>query len=315
MTDPMTLLETLGLAHRAGDLLAQADTGFELRVPQGFVARMRHGDAEDPLLLQVLPGAGELLESPGFSADAVGDLDARAARGVLHKYAGRSLLIATGACAVHCRYCFRRHFPYAEHTAANARWGPAIDHLAGDASISEVILSGGDPLSLATTRLAELSDALVRIPHIRRLRIHTRLPVVLPQRVDNEWLDWLAALPLQKVVVVHVNHANEIDENVVAACQSMRQAGAILLNQSVLLRRVNDSVDALAALSERLFDAQVLPYYLHLLDRVQGTSHFEVADARALELVEGLRARVPGYLVPQLVREVAGATSKLPAKA
>jgi EF-P beta-lysylation protein EpmB len=315
ISDPRVLLESLGLGHRTAELLAGADSGFELRVPHGFVARMRHGDADDPLLLQVLPGAAELLDSPGYTLDAVGDLDARAAPGVLHKYQGRALLVATGACAIHCRYCFRRHFPYAEHAAANARWRPALDHLAADGSISEVILSGGDPLALATHRLAELGEGLQRIPHIRRLRIHTRLPIVLPERVDSEWLDWLAALPLQKVVVVHANHANEIDESVIAACRSMRAAGATLLNQSVLLRRINDSADALAALSERLFDAQVLPYYLHLLDRVQGTAHFEVSAERAVDLIGRLRAQVPGYLVPELVREVAGAASKLPATA
>lgn len=315
ITDPHELLGLLGLADRAGELLADADTGFGLRVPRGFAERMRHGDADDPLLLQVLPGAGELLESPGYSIDAVGDLDARAAHGVLHKYQGRALLIATGSCAIHCRYCFRRHFPYAEETAAAARWRPVLDHLAGDPTISEVILSGGDPLSLATSRLAELTDALSAIPHVRRLRIHTRLPIVLPQRVDDEWLDWLERLPLQKVVVLHANHANEIDGSVAAACRDMRATGAVLLNQSVLLRRINDSVDALADLSERLFECAVLPYYLHLLDRVQGTAHFEVADERGVELVSALRARLPGYLVPKLVRERAGAASKIPVPA
>lgn len=315
ITDPLELLGVLGLADRADGLLADADTGFRLRVPRGFVERMRHADANDPLLLQVLPGRGELLESAGYSIDAVGDLDARAAHGVLHKYEGRALLIATGSCAIHCRYCFRRHFPYADETAAAARWRPALDYLAGDPTISEVILSGGDPLSLATSRLAELTDALSAIPHVRRLRIHTRLPIVLPQRVDDEWLDWLSRLPLQKVIVLHANHANEIDESVAAACRDMRAAGAVLLNQSVLLRRINDSVDALADLSERLFDCTVLPYYLHLLDRVQGTAHFEVADERGVELLGALRRRLPGYLVPQLVREVAGAPGKTPVPA
>ena len=312
VTDPIVLLGLLGLEHRASELLASSDTGFALRVPRGFVARMRHGDAEDPLLLQVLPGSGELADSPGFSIDAVGDLDARAAHGVLHKYAGRALLVTTGACAVHCRYCFRRHFPYAEQTASSARWRAAIDYLASDKSIGEVILSGGDPLSLSTARLAELGEGLASIPHIRRLRIHTRLPIVLPQRVDAEWLDWLARLPLQKVVVLHANHANEIDESVALACREIRASGATLLNQSVLLQRVNDSVEALANLSERLFECGILPYYLHLLDRVKGSAHFEVNQARAVDLVGSLRARLPGYLVPQLVREVAGADSKRP---
>ena len=312
ITDPLELLGLLGLSGHAADLLAGADSGFPLRVPLGFVARMRRGDPSDPLLLQVLPQAAELVEVPGFSHDAVGDIAARAATGVLHKYRGRALLIATGSCAVHCRYCFRRHFPYAEETAAASRWQQALAHLRGDASIGEVILSGGDPLSLATPKLAELTDALATIPHIRRLRIHTRLPIVLPERIDAEFTDWLGALPLQRVVVLHANHPNEIDESVVAASAALRDAGATLLNQTVLLRGVNDSADALCALSERLFDGGVLPYYLHQLDRVAGAAHFEIDDERARALLRALRERLPGYLVPRLVREVAGTAYKLP---
>lgn len=312
ITDPSELLRLLDLSERAAELLPAADTGFALRVPRGFVARMRRGDAADPLLLQVLPQAAELGDVPGFGRDAVGDLNARAASGVLHKYEGRALLIATGSCAVNCRYCFRRHFPYAEETAAANRWQLALDHLRADASINEVILSGGDPLSLSTPKLAELTSALATIPHIRRLRIHTRLPVVLPERVDAELRDWLAALPLQKVVVLHANHPNEIDAAVADACAALRDAGATVLNQAVLLRRINDDADALAALSERLFDAGVLPYYLHQLDRVAGAAHYEVEETHARSLLDALRARLPGYLVPRLVREVAGAPSKLP---
>jgi EF-P beta-lysylation protein EpmB len=312
VTDAHELLALVGLSDQAGRLLPAADTGFALRVPRGFVARMRHGDATDPLLLQVLPQAAELGDVPGFTRDAVGDLASRAANGVLHKYDGRALLIATGSCAVNCRYCFRRHFPYSEQTAAANRWEEAIAHLRADPSISEVILSGGDPLSLSTPKLAELTAALATIPHIRRLRIHTRLPVVLPERVDTEFCSWLAAVPLQCVVVLHANHANEIDAGVVQACASLRSAGATLLNQSVLLRGINDDADVLAALSERAFEAGVLPYYLHQLDRVAGAAHFEVAEERALELMDLLRRRLPGYLVPRLVREVAGAPYKLP---
>ncbi len=312
ITDPLELLGLLGLESRASELLADADTGFVMRVPRGFVARMRHGDASDPLLLQVMPGIDELTRSQGYSGDAVGDLDARTATGVLHKYEGRALLIATGSCAINCRYCFRRHFPYAEETAASAHWRSAIEHLAGDTSINEVILSGGDPLSLSTSKLAELTNALEKIPHVRRLRIHTRLPIVLPERIDDELIDWIARLRLQRVVVLHANHANEIDDSVVNACQKLGAAGATLLNQSVLLRRINDTVEVLAALSERLFDCGLLPYYLHQLDRVQGAAHFEVSDSTALALVDALRARLPGYLVPRLVRETAGAASKLP---
>jgi EF-P beta-lysylation protein EpmB len=312
ITDPRELLDLVGLSHRADELLAGADTGFALRVPRGFVARMRFGDASDPLLLQVLPRAAELGEVPGFTRDAVGDLDARAGRGVLHKYCGRALLVATGSCAINCRYCFRRHFPYGEETAAANRWHDAIAALRADASISEVILSGGDPLSLSTAKLAELTGALADIPHVKRVRIHTRLPIVLPERIDDALLGWLEALPFGRVVVVHANHANELDGAVADACAKLADAGATLLNQSVLLRGINDDADVLAALSERLFECGVLPYYLHQLDRVAGTAHFEVDDARAKALIGALAARLPGYLVPRLVREIAGAPSKTP---
>jgi EF-P beta-lysylation protein EpmB len=310
VSDPHELLALLGLAERAGELLPAADTGFALRVPRGFVARMRHGDADDPLLRQVLPQAAELGEVPGFTRDAVGDLAARSANGVLHKYEGRALLVATGSCAVHCRYCFRRHFPYAEETAAANRWSEAVGHLRADRSIGEVILSGGDPLSLSTAKLAELGDALAAIPHVRRLRIHTRLPIVLPERVDTEFHRWLAALPLQRVVVLHANHPAEFDAAVDAACARLRDAGATLLNQAVLLRGVNDDADVLAGLSERSFAAGVLPYYLHQLDRVAGAAHFEVPDERAQGQLDALRRRLHGYLVPRLVREVAGEPGK-----
>src|SRR5690606_20442764 len=247
---------------------------------------------------------------PGFGVDAVGDAAARVARGVLHKYEGRALLVATGSCAVNCRYCFRRHFPYGEESAAAGGWGAALEAIAADPGITEVILSGGDPLSLATHKLAELTGALAAIPHVRRLRIHTRLPVVLPERVDAALLDWLRALPWPVAVVVHANHANEFDARVDAAMADLRSAGATLLNQAVLLAGVNDAVDALADLCERGYAAGVLPYYLHQLDRVDGTAHFEVPDGRARALHAALVARLPGYLVPRLVREVPGDTSK-----
>jgi EF-P beta-lysylation protein EpmB len=311
VTDARELLALLGLDH-LHDTLPADDAGFALRVPRGFVARMRHGNARDPLLLQVLPQLAELDHVPGFITDAVGDMHARAAHGVLHKYHGRALLIASGSCAINCRYCFRRHFPYAEEMAAAGQWRQALAHLRSDRSISELILSGGDPLALATAKLAELSAGLADLAHVTRLRIHTRLPVVLPERIDTALLQWLAELPLQKVIVLHANHAHEFDASVDRACAQLREAGATLLNQSVLLQGVNDSADALAQLSERLFAAGVLPYYLHQLDRVQGAAHFEVDDARAIGLVNQLRARLPGYLVPALVREVGGEASKLP---
>jgi EF-P beta-lysylation protein EpmB len=308
--DPRELLSLLGLAHLAGQLSEDAARQFPLRVPRGFIDRMRHGDPHDPLLRQVLPLDDEDRIVPGFGLDAVGDTAARAASGVIRKYRGRALLVATGSCAIHCRYCFRRHFPYAEETAAAGGWRDAIGLVAADSSIDEVILSGGDPLSLATSKLAELTDALAAIPHLKRLRIHTRLPTVLPERVDAALLAWLGAMPWPVTMVVHVNHANEFDAKVDAALAGVRGTGATLLNQAVLLRGVNDTVDALADLSERSFASGVLPYYLHQLDRVAGTAHFEVDDARARGLHAALAARLSGYLVPRLVREVAGDPGK-----
>jgi L-lysine 2,3-aminomutase len=315
--DPAELLALLGLEGCVPDLSAGAAAQFPLRVPRGFVARMRAGDPHDPLLRQVLPLDEELRPMPGFELDAVGDAAAKAGRGLIQKYRGRALLIATGSCAVHCRYCFRRHFPYAEETAATEHWREAVAAIRTDPGIDEVILSGGDPLSLATSKLAELTAQLADIPHLRRLRIHTRLPVVLPERVDAELVAWLRALPWPVVVVIHANHANEFDAHVDTAMARLRAAGdagrgITLLNQAVLLRGVNDDTDALAALSERGFAAGVLPYYLHQLDRVQGTAHFEVDDDRALVLHAELRARLSGYLVPKLVREVAGDSGKRP---
>src|SRR5690606_32818841 len=260
--DPRELLATLGLEAAGMAISDAAAAQFPLRVPRGFVARMCHGDPADPLLRQVLPLDDEMQPVPGFSADAVGDGAARAGRGLIRKYRGRALLVATGSCAINCRYCFRRHFPYAEETAAAAGWREAVAAISSDDTIDEVILSGGDPLSLATSKLAELTRALAAVPHLRRLRIHSRLPVVLPERIDDELAAWLGALPWPVTVVVHANHANEFDAAVDAAMGRLRASGATVLNQAVLLRGVNDSEDALAALSERGFQAGVLPYYL-----------------------------------------------------
>lgn len=310
--DPRRLLARLGLEAEAARLSDQAAAQFALRVPQGFINRMRRGDLNDPLLRQVLPLADEMRLVPGFSLDAVGDTAAKKATGVIQKYQGRALLVTTGSCAIHCRYCFRRHFDYAGENAARGNWGEAVAAIAADPSIDEVILSGGDPLSLATPKLAELTGQLASIAHLRRLRIHTRLPVVLPERVDEELLAWLASLPWPVALVIHANHANEFDQHVFQAMAALRSTGVALLNEAVLLAGVNDSVDALCALSQTSFAAGVLPYYLFQLDRVQGTAHFEVPDARALELVEGVRRRLSGYLVPRLAREIAGEASKRP---
>ena len=310
--DPAELLGLLGLPELAGRLSPGAMAGFPLRVPRGFVDRMRRGDPHDPLLRQVLPLDDEDRQVPGFDLDAVGDLAAGGGTGVIHKYRGRVLLVATGSCAVHCRYCFRRHYPYAEDTAAAAGWRAAIGVVRGDDSIHEVILSGGDPLSLATPKLAEFTRGLAALPHVRRLRLHTRLPVVLPERIDDELTAWLRRLPWPVTVVLHANHAAEFDAHVDAALARLRGAGGLLLNQAVLLRGVNDSVQALADLSERGHRAGVLPYYLHQLDRVHGAAHFEVGDDEARAIHAGLAARVSGYLVPRLVREIPGDTGKRP---
>ena len=285
---------------------------FPLRVPRGFVARMRRGDPDDPLLRQVLPLLDEQRIMPGFMQDPVADRAAETRPGVLHKYQGRVLLVTTGACAIHCRYCFRRHFPYARSNPARHHWQAALDYIRADPSIHEVILSGGDPLSLSDQRLSDLAQSIAAIPHVRRLRVHTRLPIIVPERVEDPLIEWLCGTRLIPILVVHANHANEIDQTVVAALHNLRMAGVTLLNQSVLLRGVNDSVQALADLSEALFGSGVLPYYLHLLDRVQGAAHFEVTSTTAMQLMEELRKSLPGYLLPRLVQEQAGLPYKLP---
>jgi EF-P beta-lysylation protein EpmB len=312
VTDPAELLALIGLGEEWLPGAQAAGRLFPLRVPHSYIRRIRRGDPRDPLLRQVLPLGDECLTAPGFGADPVGDHAAMVAPGVLHKYQGRVLLTVTGACAVHCRYCFRRHYDYAEANPGADRWRAALDYIAADESISEAILSGGDPLSLSDRRLAELMAKIESIPHVQRLRIHTRTAVVLPSRVTDELISMLRASRLATVVVVHVNHANELDADARAALVQLKTAGVTLLNQSVLLRGVNDSADTLAALSDELFAAGVLPYYLHLLDKVQGAAHFDVDEPAARALHAQLQARLPGYLVPRLVREAAGAPGKLP---
>jgi EF-P beta-lysylation protein EpmB len=281
---------------------------FPLLVPRGFAAKIEKGNPRDPLLLQVLPQRAELESVLGFGQDPLGERQL-AAGGVLKKYASRALLIATGACPVHCRYCFRRAFPYETQTAGRGDWSAAVTALARQPDVKEVILSGGDPLSVSNRRLAELVTRLEALP-IETLRIHTRFPVVVPERVDAGLLELLAGTRLRTVVVVHCNHPREIDGPTAAALERLGGAVTQMLNQSVLLRGVNDSAEILAQLSERLFGCRVLPYYLHLLDRVAGAAHFEVGADEGRELVDALRARLPGYLVPRLVRETPGELSK-----
>jgi len=312
VTDPAELVAALGLDPALLPAARRAAAVFGLKVPRDYLDRMERGNPSDPLLRQVLPLEDETLDRPGFGPDPVGDLAAARAPGVLHKYRDRALVITTGACAVNCRYCFRREFPYAEAALTPARLDAAVGELGAVAGLSEVILSGGDPLVLPTARLAAVTRRLAGLPSLKRLRIHTRTPVVLPERVDAPLLRWLASLPWRRVMVLHANHPREISRSVRQACAALADTGTTLLNQSVLLAGVNDDADVLAELSEALFHAGVLPYYLHMLDRVRGAGHFEVDGDRAAALHEELRRRLPGYLVPSLVREEAGAPYKVP---
>ena len=311
VTDPAELASLLGLPESWIGPAREAARMFPMRVPRSFVARMRRGDPTDPLLRQVLPVAEELEHTAGRSSDPLQEADARRAPGLLHKYRGRALLIATGACAMHCRYCFRREFPYEDQQSDTGRWHDALAALAADPSIEELILSGGDPLSLGDARLQSLSRALADIPQLRSLRLHTRNAIVLPSRVDDGLVEWIKGLPWRVTVVLHVNHAQELEGDAVEAIARLRSTGALLLNQSVLLRGVNDDAATLVALSKRLHELGVLPYYLHLTDAVNGTAHFDVDELRGRAIVDALARALPGYLVPRLVREVPGEEAKV----
>jgi EF-P beta-lysylation protein EpmB len=306
---PRELLADLGLDKRLSTDASPPDAGLRMLVPRPYAALMEPGNPTDPLLRQVLPAAEESVGRPGFSIDPVGDRSARRAPDLLQKYRGRALLLVTGACAVHCRYCFRRHFPYKEESTA-ASGGLGL--IRRDETIEEVILSGGDPLILDDKPLKNLVDQISDIAHVRRVRIHTRLPVVLPSRVTPELCDLLARTRPKVVMVIHANHPRELDTAAAAALRRVGAAGIALLNQSVLLRGVNDRTQILSELSEALFANGALPYYLHLLDRVQGAAHFEVGTAEAARILQGLRTSLPGYLVPRLVREEAGFAYKTP---
>jgi EF-P beta-lysylation protein EpmB len=287
-----------------------AARSFPVFAPWTYIGRMAKGNAADPLLRQVLPLGEEIAEQPGFVADPVGDEGATLSAGLLQKYSGRALLVTTGACAIHCRYCFRRHFPYSESPRSVDDWQPAIDRIAADSTIDEVLLSGGDPLTLVDVHLAELAKRIAAIPHVNRLRVHTRLPIVIPQRVTAELIDWLRGTRLAPLMVVHANHPQEIDDATAAALSRLVDAGIPVLNQAVLLRGVNDNAEALIGLSRRLVDLRVMPYYLHQLDRVAGAAHFEVPISRGLELIDDLRRALPGYAVPRYVQEIPGKEHK-----
>ena len=305
------LLDLLALQPADVNYADAACRDFALKVPRAFVGRMRIGDPTDPLLLQVLARADEMRVTAGFSEDPVGETGAaNPTKGIIHKYHGRVLLIVSSGCAINCRYCFRRHFPYADNQNSRREWRETLAYIAANTDVSEVILSGGDPLLASDRYLDELVTSIATIGHVRRLRIHTRLPVVIPDRVTPGLLDAISRPHLQTVVVIHCNHANEIDASVDTALARLAGRGITLLNQAVLLAGINDTAPALTALSERLFAAGVMPYYLHLLDKVQGAAHFEVPEERARKLIGETGALLPGYLVPKLVREEAGAPSK-----
>lgn len=303
------LLEFLDLSTETVPI---ADTPFPFLVTHAFAARMVKGNPQDPLLLQVLPKAEELVPKEGFGPDPVSDLEAQRSPGLLQKYQRRALVISTAACAIHCRYCFRRDFPYQEQQTTKSRWESTLNELRSDSALEEVILSGGDPFMLSNERLQEIFKDLSAIPHVERIRIHTRMPVVLPDRIDDGLIELMKKSTLRIVVVVHSNHPNELDSSVSEALNRILLTGTTLLNQSVLLRGINDSEETLAALSKKLFEMNVLPYYLHALDRATGTAHFEVSMEKSKELANQLRAALPGYLVPKLVQEIPGRDSKTP---
>lgn len=308
--DPEELCELLSLPADLVPAARRAAEQFGLFAPREYLQRITPSDPADALLRQILPLGAELDEASGFTVDPLEEDRATLSPGLLQKYHGRALLVTTGACAIHCRYCFRRHFPYSITPRSTAAWQPALEHLAADTTIHEVILSGGDPLTLVDRLLGQLVEELEQISHLKRLRIHTRVPVIIPQRVTDELLARLQATRLTPVFVVHVNHPQEIDASVAAAFGRVVDAGVPVLNQAVLLAGVNDDADTLTELCERLVNLRVMPYYLHLLDRVAGTAHFEVPESRGREIVEQLTARLPGYAVPRLTRETPGEASK-----
>ncbi|MDU6924551.1 EF-P beta-lysylation protein EpmB [Franconibacter helveticus] len=312
VTEPDELLQLLNIDADA-QLLAGRDARrlFALRVPRAFIARMEKGNPHDPLLRQVLTSHEEFIATPGFSTDPLEEQNS-VVPGLLHKYRNRALLLVKGGCAVNCRYCFRRHFPYADNQGNKRNWQAALDYIAAHPELDEIIFSGGDPLMAKDKELDWLIAGLEAIAHIKRLRIHSRLPIVIPARITDELVARLARSSLQVLLVNHINHAREIDDAFRDAMARLRKAGVTLLNQSVLLRGVNDSAQSLADLSNALFDAGVMPYYLHVLDKVQGAAHFMVSDEEAREIMRELLTLVSGYMVPKLTREIGGEPSKTP---
>jgi EF-P beta-lysylation protein EpmB len=306
-----TFLEWLGLDRSELSHLCDDSADFPFRVTRDFASRIHKGDANDPLLLQILPLQQESIVADGFSLDPVGDTHAAVSQGILQKYHGRALLITTAACAIHCRYCFRRHFPYQQQHLEKLLSDETLEKL-NTPEISEIILSGGDPLTLNDKLLAQLLLQLTQLPHLKRLRMHTRMPVILPSRVTPELVGMLRDFPLPVTTVLHINHPNELDESVASALRQLHHGSRHILNQAVLLRGINDSPEILRQLCEKGFEMGILPYYVHQLDRVHGSAHFQVSKQRALKLETQLREQLPGYLVPKFVTEIAGKESKMP---
>jgi len=307
ITDPYELSQALQLP-----VALFAQTTFPLKVPRRWLQKIRSGDRSDPLLLQVLPQQAELLETALFQRDPLQEKSVNPLPGLLHKYQSRALLIVTGACAVHCRYCFRREFPYSENQTGQRQWDEVIAYLNAHPEINEIILSGGDPLLAPDSVLAGLVEKISAISHVKTLRIHTRMPVTIPERLDKDFLAWFDTGRFMPVIVIHVNHPNEIDARFCKKMQQLKKRGIVLYNQTVLLKNINDDVSVLKALSEKLFfEAGVQPYYLHLLDKVKGAAHFDLPEEEAKKIYKELQAKLPGYLVPKLVREVPGERNKV----
>ncbi|OOF37146.1 EF-P beta-lysylation protein EpmB [Rodentibacter heidelbergensis] len=310
ISDPRLLLRQLNLSEQDFAPSFNARRLFALRVPQPFVDKIEKGNPKDPLFLQVMCSDLEFVQAEGFSPDPLEEQEANAVPNILHKYQNRLLFMVKGGCAINCRYCFRRHFPYDENPSNKRSWQQALDYIAEHSEIEEVIFSGGDPLMAKDQELAWLIKQLENLPHLQRLRIHTRLPIVIPQRITDPLCHILAETPLQTVMVTHINHPNEIDDLLAEAMKKLRHAGVTLLNQSVLLKGVNDDAQVLKKLSDQLFRIGILPYYLHLLDKVQGASHFLVSDTDAHAIYKTLQSLTSGYLVPKLAREIAGEPNK-----
>lgn len=317
ITDPEKLLNQLEISRddwpkdQNGEINFQAKAVFSQRVPQSFIDRMEKGNINDPLLRQVLPVSEELELHPDYLSDPLEEQN-NELPGLLHKYKNRALLILKGGCAVNCRYCFRRHFPYNENKGTKTVWQKSLDYIASHTELSEIILSGGDPLMAKDHELHWLIDKIGLIPHIKRLRIHSRLPVMIPSRITDELCSILDSTHLKVIFVSHINHANEINRDLVDAFKRLKHVDVTLLNQGVMLKGVNDSVDAQILLNETLFDVGVQPYYLHVLDKVQGAAHFYISDEQAKAIMSEMMTKVSGYMVPKLTREVSGRPSKTP---